>query len=45
MNFKKKALLKILVIIAEILGKDVDGFYTWKLEQAISEATKGGDNE
>ncbi len=45
MNFKKKALLKILVVIAEILGKDVDGFYSWKLEHAISEATKGGDNE
>ena len=41
MTFKEKALLKILVIIAEILGKDVEGFYGWKLEQAIKEDKTG----
>lgn len=38
MTFKEKALLKVLTIIAGILGQGVEGFYKHQLEQIIEEA-------
>lgn len=37
MTFREKALLKVLTIIAGILGQDVEGFYKHQLEQVINE--------
>lgn len=37
MTFREKALLKVLAIIAGILGQGVEGFYKHQLEQVINE--------
>ena len=36
-SLRTKILLKLLVIMASIIGKNVDGFYSCKLEEAIKE--------
>jgi hypothetical protein len=38
MTFREKALLKVLTIIAGVLGQGVEGFYKHQLEQIIEEA-------
>ena len=37
MTFREKALLKVLVIIAGVLGQGIEGFYKHQLEQVINE--------
>lgn len=37
MSFREKALIKILVIITEIIGKDIEGFYAHKLTDATKD--------
>ena len=37
MTFREKALLKVLTIIAGVLGQGIEGFYKHQLEQVINE--------
>jgi len=43
MTLREKALLKILAMIARIIGNNVDGFYSYSLEDIINDIKDGKD--
>lgn len=45
MTIKEKALLKMLAMMARIIGDDVKGFYSYKLDEIINEMDKAATED